>query len=169
MIGDTALANTRLAANPSQFLVTEAKLFSRLSPGVTNARYFDQAARNVACIAEVLFESGRSPEQFSSLGFLVLAPQEQIALNVFRSAVSKQSIEEKVHRRVSAYTASDRDKKDQWLRDWFLPTLRRINIECLSWEDIIKSIRRHDSSGFGEELSAFYGDCLRFNGIQEPG
>ena len=32
----------------------KAKLFSSLSPGVQNATYFDQAARSVACIAEVL-------------------------------------------------------------------------------------------------------------------
>jgi hypothetical protein len=44
-IGDSALADATLAEGAKQFIVVEAKLFSPLSPRVTNASYFDQAAR----------------------------------------------------------------------------------------------------------------------------
>jgi hypothetical protein len=50
-------ARLNLAPEAEQFVVIEAKLFSPLSPGVTKAKYFDQAARSVACIAEVLFQA----------------------------------------------------------------------------------------------------------------
>ena len=40
-----------LRADSTQFVAIEAKMFSTLSKGVTNARYYDQAARIVACIA----------------------------------------------------------------------------------------------------------------------
>jgi hypothetical protein len=54
-------------------------MFSVLSSGVTRATYFDQAARNVACIAEVLFRAKREPAKMGVLGFFVLAPDEQIS------------------------------------------------------------------------------------------
>jgi hypothetical protein len=70
-VGSTALANTSLADDASQFLVTEAKLFSPLSPRVTNAAYFDQAARNVACIAEVscLLRTSKSHSMYFAESF----------------------------------------------------------------------------------------------------
>jgi hypothetical protein len=171
-IGDTAIANTTLADNASQFLVTEAKLFSPLSPRVKNAAYFDQAARTVACIAQVLSKAKSSeakhrPEHFSSLGFFVIAPQEQIRANVFRAKISSESIQSKVRKRVSEYPFPARKEKERWLQDWFVPTLLRMKVGCIAWEDIIRSIRTKDAN-FGSELSDFYEKCLCFNGIQEP-
>ena len=57
-------------------------MFSALSSGVKNAPFFNQAARNVACMAEVLRRAGRSPDQFTSLGFYVLAPRVAIDAGV---------------------------------------------------------------------------------------
>jgi hypothetical protein len=166
-IGKNALANTQLNGSAQQFMVVEAKLFSPLSPRVTHAAYFDQAARNVACMAEVLARAGRSPQLLSSLGFFVIAPREQIARQVFSTEMSVRSIGEKVARRVSEYPSAERDSKEQWLREWFLPTLSQMKVDCLCWEDIIDSIRAKDAE-FGSELSGFYAECLRFNRIQEP-
>jgi len=165
-IGDSALADTKLVAGATQLVVTEAKLFSRLSARVKNAAYFDQAARNVACIAEVLHRAQRRPEEFSSLGFLVIAPAEQIAQNLFTSELSVQSIEYKVSRRVCEYASPRRETKEMWLHEWFLPTLRHIKIESLSWEQIIDHIRSIDRD-FESELSDFYEHCLKFNRLQE--
>jgi hypothetical protein len=167
VIGDSALANTKLADGAVQFIVTEAKLFSPLSGRVTNAPDFDQAARNVACIAEVLFRAKQRPEGLSSLGFYVIAPSEQIAGNVFGSKLLKESIRNKVLLRVSQYPSPDRETKDEWFREWFLPTLIHIKVECLGWEDVINFIGANDAS-FGSELSDFYLECLRFNRLQEP-
>ena len=168
-IGTGALANTTLADGAAQFLVTEAKLFSPLSAGVTHARDFDQAARNVACIAEVLSRADRHPRQLASLGFFVLAPTEQIeGRKLFQSLLSQDSIREKVSRRVSQFAGSpDEEKKNRWLRDWFEPTLDRIKLNSLAWEEIINFIRGKDAE-FGPELSSFYDQCLQFNRIQEP-
>ncbi len=51
----------------TQFVVAEGKMYSPLSPGVTHARYFDQAARTVACIAEVLRRGKRTPAQWDTM------------------------------------------------------------------------------------------------------
>jgi hypothetical protein len=166
-IGDSGLANAALANGPTQLVVTEAKLFSRLSSGVTNASYFDQAARNVACMAQMLFKVGCSPERLPSLAFLVLAPSEQIQRNVFTAALSKESIRNKVQRRVEGYQPPHREPKEQWQRAWFLPTLERMQVACLPWEDVIEFIQSRDPR-FGSELLEFYDECLRFNRAQEP-
>jgi hypothetical protein len=108
------LANTKLAEGATQFIVTEAKLFSPLSSRVTNAAYFDQAAKNVACIAEVLCRATRKPEEFASLGFFVIAPDEQIRRHLFETFISKPSIQNKVLRRVEEYPTDDRLKKMDW-------------------------------------------------------
>jgi hypothetical protein len=167
MIGEGALANTKLVDDAQQFLVTEAKLFSPLSPRVTNASYFDQAARNVACVAEVLSKARRRPEQLLSLGFFVLAPAEQIARNIFRSELSKNSILDKVSRRISEYSGETRAEKEAWEQEWFEPVLEHIRIESLCWEDLVDFIRARDPD-FGSGLSQFYTECLRFNRVQEP-
>ena len=164
MIG--ARANTVLLDDATQFIVTEAKLFSPLSRGVTHARYFDQAARTVACMAEMLCKAKRHPEQFKSLSFVVLAPQEQIDAHLFSRELSTDSIEGKVRKRVSEYPFEE--KRDEWLRDWFEPTLRTMTIECLSWEKTIEAIHTHDKT-VSPGLSDFYDACQKFNRDQEPG
>ena len=165
-IGDAALADTKLLGDATQFLVTEAKLFSPLSPRVTNASYFDQAARNVACIAEVLSRADRRPNQLSSIGFFVLAPMDQISAGVFTNEISGESIQNKVSRRVSEYALPEKEKKYKWFQEWFLPTVQRVKINCLGWENVLDHIRAHDAE-FAIELSEFYARCLEFNRVQE--
>jgi hypothetical protein len=82
-IGLGGRADLSLAKRATQFIVTEAKMFSRLSSGVSHARYYDQAARNVGCIAEVLARAGRDPADLSGLGFYLIAPQKQFDEGAF--------------------------------------------------------------------------------------
>jgi hypothetical protein len=150
----------------THFVVTEAKLFSPLSQRVTNAAYFDQAARNVACIAEVLSRARRHAENLSVIGFFVLAPEEQIARSLFRGELSAESVRRKVSRRVSEYSSPEREKKEAWLHEWFLPTLEHLSIDCFSWEQILDDIRAIDAE-FAVELADFYAHCVKFNRVQE--
>lgn len=64
-IGNGAKGNMTLLTDAKHFVVLEAKMFSKLSAGVKNATYFNQAARNVACMAEVLKHAGRDRQQNS--------------------------------------------------------------------------------------------------------
>jgi hypothetical protein len=162
-IGQAALADAEPLADASQLLITEAKLFSPLSRRVTNAAYFDQAARNVACLAEMLHLRQRPPHELKSLGFFVLAPLEQIDAGVFSSEMTRESLRDKVTRRVTEYHDP---KKEQWLREWFLPTLEHARVGCASWESLLDHIHSVDAE-FGGELRAFYSRCLEFNRLQE--
>jgi hypothetical protein len=155
-IGASGKADLSLLPNATHFTVLEAKMFSKLSSGVTNARYFDQAARNVACIAETLSRTDRNPADVK-LGFFLIAPQSQIEQGIFEE-MEPESIQQKVERRVREY----KGERDQWYLDWCLPTFENIECESLSWEKIISEIGTQDTEACFE-INDFYFRCLRFN------
>jgi hypothetical protein len=158
-VGRSGKTGLVLNENASNFFVLEAKLFSLLSKGVKNALFFDQAARNVACIAEVLHRAGVIPREMVSIGFFVLAPKVQIDQGLFSEQLSKESIRSKVKQRVEAYDG----ERDEWFESAFRPLMGVIQIGEISWESIIEDVQMVDSS-FGADLGEFYEDCLRFNG-----
>ena len=158
-IGDKGKADFALLPSATQLIAIEAKIYSKLSATVKNAGYYDQAARNVACIAEVLKRANRSPETMNSLGFYVLAPKTQIEKGIFQQDLSKESIIKKVERRVQDY----KGEYDTWYEKWFRPTIDCIRLGALSWESIIEVIANQDA-GAGEMFRDFLGFCLEYNG-----
>lgn len=149
----------KISPNAEQFIVVEAKLGSPLSAGVTNASKFDQAARNVACVAEILCRAGVAPKTLKNLAFYVTAPEQQIASGVFGDLMTKDSLNRKVSDRVSQYDGS----KGSWFRDAFLPTLDCIDVALLSWESILNHISTYEAVS---ELEGFYERCLEFNPLR---
>ncbi len=141
-----------------QLVVIEGKLFNRLSSGVKNAPYFDQAARTVACIAEILRRAGREPGAMDDLAFLIIAPQARVDDGIFAGDTTLDAIRRKVRRRTEEYNG----ERDGWFHEWFEPTLRRIDVRCMSWEDVIDVIAFHNPMA-GQFIDSFYGKCLRFN------
>ena len=69
--------------------------------------------------------------------------------------LDKDEIQKKVQRRVGEYG----DDKREWFDEWFVPTLRRIDIRLVTWEEILLDVRRADEPA-GGELSEFYSACL---------
>lgn len=159
VIGEDRKGDLSLVEGASRILVTEAKMFSKLSPGVKNASYFNQAARNVACIAEVICRAQISPSSLAKIGFFVIAPESQIKDGVFAEHMAPESIRSIVSRRISEYQEPEKDK---WLADWFIPTLEKIRIREISWEELGALINQFDSA-FGAQIDAFYRKCLTFN------
>lgn len=157
-IGDPGTAGLTLHPETRQFVVVEGKLFNRLSSGVKNAPYFDQAARSVGCVAETLRRAGREPAAVDDLAFLVIAPQARIDDGIFAWDTSVDAIRRKVRRRVEDYAG----ERDAWFHDWFEPTLRRIDVRCLSWEDVVDVISFRSAEA-GQLIDSFYGKCLQFN------
>ncbi len=161
-IGRAGQADLSVLPDATELKVVEAKMFSKLSKGTTHAPRYNQAARNVACIAEILRLADRKPSKFQSLGFYVLAPKEQIDAGVFARFLTKQSLERVVRERVEDYA----DPKVDWFEDWFLPTMERIVAKCISWEDVTEFVAKHDPT-FGQDLFEFYSHCLRYNRPRE--
>ncbi len=71
---DQTKAGLRLKTGADQFVVIEAKMFSNLSRGTKNALEYNQAARNVACMAHTIEKSGIRVGDLKSVGFFVIAP-----------------------------------------------------------------------------------------------
>lgn len=158
-IGNVGKGDLSVLPDARQLVVLEAKMFSGLSQGVTHASYFDQAARTMACVAEVLHLAGRHPSRLKKLGLYVLAPQCKIAEGVFAEEMTRESIGEKVERRVSEYDDQD---KDQWHTDWFQPTLEQLDIGVASWEALISTIGEHDAQS-ADSIRGFYDKCVVYN------
>ena len=162
-IGDPGTSSgLTLDENARQLVVVEAKLFNRLSSGVKNARFFDQAARSVACLAEILRRSVRNPREVDDLALLVVAPRNRIDDGVFARDTAIENIRRKVARRVEQFGG----ERDAWRLDWFEPTLERVEIRCLAWEDLIETIAFHDPTA-GQLIDSFYAKCLLFNHPRE--
>jgi hypothetical protein len=163
VIGNGAKGNLTLNPDANHFVVLEAKMFSKLSAGVKNADYFNQAARYVACIAEVLKRAGRQAQAFKALGFYVLAPASQIEQGVFDEHLTKDSLRTVVERRVEEY-----GDEREWFSRWFLPVLDRIDINTVSWENLINfPVAERDPDA--DQLKEFYGRCLEFNKSSKKG
>jgi hypothetical protein len=157
--GKIGKADLSLLRGATQLVVLEGKIYSRLSSGVTNARYYDQAARTVGCMAEVLKRADRSPREMTCLAFYVLAPRTQIEDGIFSDEVSLQLITRKVQRRADEYGGV----RDEWLHSWFEPMMQcPVQIGCLAWEDIIATIKGSDAV-FGSSLDYYYDLCRDFN------
>ncbi|MCF8000485.1 MAG: hypothetical protein K9K76_01310 [Halanaerobiales bacterium] len=163
-IGNEGKGDILLNEDAKQFIVVEAKMSSKLSKGVTNASYFDQASRNVACIAEVLNRSDMNIDEIDELGFYVIAPKKQLNKKTnLKKYTDEDNVRNKVEKRVEEYKGESGIKKYDWYNNWFTPTLKKAKIECLSWEEVISVIKKNDNN-YGEELNTFYDKCLKFNG-----
>ena len=157
-IGMGGRTDVRLADGATQFVVLEAKMFSKLSSGVTHARYYDQAARSVGCIAEMLARAKRTPADLARLAFHVVAPRSQIDDGTFERLMTKASLRRKVARRVGEYEGT----KDEWFAQWFAPTLEMLDLRCLAWEQLIDELALDDPD-VAAGLRTFYDRCIRFN------
>jgi len=157
-IGETGQAELTLRTDAQQFVVVEAKMFSGLSKGTTHAPTYNQAARNVACMAELVRRANRHPSNISSKAFFVLAPKEQLDAGVFADFMDKASLERVVEERVSNYDPP----KTEWFESWFLPTLSSMRVRYLVWEDVVTFIKSVDRS-YDDDLEIFYNRCLEFN------
>lgn len=167
----TTKAGLRLKPDATQFVVAEAKMFSNLSAGTKNAPAFNQAARNVACMAWAIEQAGRPLASFGSLGFFVIAPrpaQRGAGVSNLETATAPDAIKLAVHERIVAYEAQERHEGidlRRWEAETFRPLVDRLaasgGLGVLSWEDCIATVQQADADA-GAELDRFYQRCLTF-------
>ena len=161
-------AGLQLTNSACQFIVVEAKMFSTLSSGTKNAPSYNQAARTVACMAEIIRQSRISLDHLKSVGFFVVAPEEklqQLGKNSLRAYVTQDAIKNAIDQRMSDYESAFRSDKQlcEWKNgvDRFLKRLAAENrLGALSWEQLIKEITAVDRAR-GDELDQFYECCKK--------
>ena len=156
-IGQKAKADLELDPKAIQFTVVEAKIGAPLSSGTSNAKYFDQAARNVACMAEVVARAKITPTSLERLDFIVLAPQYSIEKGIFEKEMDSNSILAKVKRRAEAYEG----QLDSWFINHFKPTLKSIRLKSLSWELALEWLS-DNKPDLGSDLNGYYEKCLEY-------
>lgn len=163
-IGRSEKNDIALRADATQFTIIAAKIFTKLTEGIKNFKSYDQAARTVACMAETLSIGKRPINDFSRLDFFVIAPERQFKFETtFQTFLHKDSIRIKVQKRIKGYSdRADAETKNRWFETWFLPALESVDIQCITWEDIISYIRANDRRN-GNALLEFYQKCLSLN------
>jgi len=157
-IGKDKKGELTLNEDATQIVVIEAKMNSKLSKGVSNAVYYDQAARNVACIVELVRKNARVIGQYKKIAFYLIAPKCKIDEPNSFLEMSRESIERKVRERVQGYEGT----KNRWHKEWFQKTINQMEIGVFSWEDIIDFVKNEESEA-GNYLNGFYEKCLEYN------
>ena len=166
-IGDFNFRDTKsglvLGAQCRQFVVCEAKIFSPLSAGTKRAPSYNQAARNVGCMAETLRRNGRPLDTYQHVSFCVFAPGAQISAGTFAEQVAKANISDRLAERVESYRGErEFPRLGEWLKEWAFPLLEKIDLVCCDWESVIQQIASTDRN-LGEALQRFYDSCLKYN------
>jgi hypothetical protein len=142
-----------------QFVVVEAKMASGLSAGTKYAPTFNQAARTMACVANVLSSANFATDDVRDLGFVLLAPADRIAdRQVFWPALDKANILETVGKRAESYGGEPKE----WFQRSFQPVLERCSIQAVSWESVLQNVVTVDADA-GTALKGFYAKCLEYN------
>lgn len=148
----------RLKSN-SRFVVIEAKMYSELGQRVTNAAFYNQAARTVACMAEVIKKADVDLARINPLGFYVVAPEDQLCRQEsFQTFMNRNHIKDTVLERVNGYPNK---VKEEWFEKDFRPVCEKMDIRCLSWETVLAFIYKRDKK-YGSALKAFYKKCRKY-------
>lgn len=173
----TTRAGLELAPEATQFVVVEAKMFSNLSVGTKNAPAYNQAARNVACMAAAIARAARTPTSFLSLGFFVVAPtatKRRPGISNLEEFLDPECIRATVHRRIEAYERAGREEAAglrAWEARYFRPLVQTLAdrdcLKVLTWEACIDAVASADKVS-AEELGCFYDRCLSFAGPERP-
>ena len=147
-----------LNPDASQFIVLETTLNKTLKKGPKRIPYYHQIAKDIGCMLKAL---SRLDNPFlENLGLFVIAPKELLKLDSFKSYTYKKNIEELMHKRAQEY-GQEETQDYLLLFDRLFP---RFIVDCLSYEDIIRFIRKNDND-YGERVDKFYKICMNYHGI----
>lgn len=166
-IGNFTIGNDKhkglLELKGNKLNVFEAKINSGFSTGVTNASFYNQAARYIACIAETIDKANKLEVLNDlSIGFYLVAPKDQFKKKKsFKKFLHKDHILETVKKRVDQYkNESDYEKRKEWFEKKFNPVLDKIVIKPLFYKDIITEL---EGSVYIKKIKDFYNSCIEYN------
>ncbi len=163
-IGNNGKGDLKLMKNGTQFVVCEAKMFSSYSKKITNSPNYNQVARTVACMCNIITSSNINLSNFNNIGFYGIMPESKLNKEkTFEEFIKKFHIKETVNNRIEQYrNRADYVEKKEWFNNSFIPFLEKIKIESITWESIINFISDMDLN-YGIKLRDFYNNCIEFN------
>jgi hypothetical protein len=142
------------------FYVVEAKMYSPLSKGITNAPTYNQAARYVACIADLLVKARLTNTTFQKLAFYVIMPKSKAMIIDTSKILKQENLIKTIQNRINQfekYPLNQEFKSLTWLMnnlDDFVKS--KIEVDLFSWEEILDFIK-------DTELGMFYKKCEIYN------
>ena len=134
------------------FGIIEAKMGSNLSKGTKNAPDYNQASRNLACIASKTFHIENCKTFFS-----IAAPENRIEYHEIRKQIDLQNIISQIEKRFHEYPSSFRQEKNM---DRILKKAAKTEIWHISYEEWIKRFTKPESIS---QLSDFYEKAKKWN------
>lgn len=135
------------------FGVIEAKMGSPLSSGTKNAPDYDQASRNLACIAFNTLSTDHS------IFFGVAAPHKKIEEYGFQDQINVSRLIDKISGRFDMY---DSDSNVNALKEHVLERARTCICFTLSYESWLDALKDHEAY---PSLYEFMKQCYKFNRI----
>lgn len=171
--GSTGKNKGKLSLKPDCdfFYVIEAKMGSSLSSGTANAEEYNQAARNIACIAELWIQQQlkKQPnlkikdlkaEEVPKFGFYVLLPEGHHKRQGIELTLTKTEIIKKITKRIEDIPEADVNQSIYWLKENLNTLMDKLSIKAITWEEILKAIGN-------SSLNDFYAKCKIYNGIRD--
>ncbi|WP_298425685.1 hypothetical protein [uncultured Kordia sp.] len=137
-----------VAKKATTFGIIEAKMKSNLSQRTTNALNYNQASRNLACIAENV--KNESCQTF----FTVVAPRKMIDKHDIKSQVERDKI---IHQISNRYKLSELTVDMELIN-----RAKKCNIKVLSYEDWIDLLSDKNKG----VINKFYMNCLKWNRVK---
>ena len=139
-------------------IIVEAKMGSELASGITNSSNYNQAARNIACLAKLLNNQKISKEIISESAFVVLAPRYK--LEEWKSRTPPQKMIEDAWEIIECQS---RTRKKNCDSDTFKSVVKDIinNSIALSWDDVIEAIQPNDTNLFSGFPISFLRDFYK--------
>ena len=143
--------------------VFEAKIYSKFSKNVSNAPFYDQVSRYIACITETIDKANKI-ENLNELtiGFYLTIPKEKFQNTMnYKKCLDKKHILKTVKERVEQYkNDKDFNLRKEWFEKKFTPVLEKIIIEPIFYETIITELQ---GCKYINEVKSFYDSCLMYN------
>lgn len=158
---DTNKGALKLIGNDLKII--EAKIFSEFSPKVTNAKFYNQSARYIACITETI-DRAKKINQLDdlSISFFLIVPQKHYNdKKSFEQFMNKENIYKTVEMRVNQYNQeSDFKERRIWFDTKFSKVLEKINIKPIFYENVLSDLQGYK---FAREMNEYYQMCLNYN------
>jgi hypothetical protein len=152
-VGHEGKGDLKVIGETGIFGVIEAKMGSPLARGTKNAPDYNQASRNLACIA---FNTLNTNHKIS---FTVVAPAKKITKHRMKEKAGKDFMLEQIEKRFSSHSG---DEMVYDLKDSVLDRASSCICSVISYEDWMDLF---DDSEMKNDLIAFYERCLKFNRV----
>jgi len=143
-----------LDKSAEKFGIIEAKMGSNLSQGTKNAPNYNQASRNLACIAEKTLESNSCKTFFG-----IVAPKTQLKLHKLDEQIDKEFMLLQITKRFEMYPEEFRLKKRM---NEILEKAKKTEVWVMSYEEWLDSFTKNETI---KELSDFYEKAKKWNKI----